>query len=148
MAYPKRYRRMLLLAVCGIFFVLGAWVIMRALEQNSQFFYNAADVVAADFSPESDPFRVGGLVMEGTVEKTGLTTRFRVEDFERDMTAPLSVTYQGALPDLFREGQGVVVSGSFIAPGEISAKDKLRRRKIGDERLGRCGAASSFACLS
>lgn len=127
MLHQKKYRRMVWVAAAGALFIAGVWVILSALNENTQFFYNAADVVTEDFTPESDPFRVGGFVAEGSITKTGLTTTFRVEDFEREMVRPLTVTYTGALPDLFREGEGVVVSGSFISPTEIMAKDVLAK---------------------
>jgi len=64
---------------------------------------------------------------EGTVETKGLTTAFRIEDFERNMARELSVTYTGALPDLFREGQGVVVSGQLTSPTTFQAREVLAK---------------------
>ena len=97
------------------------------MNQNTQFFENPSDVVAEGFEPRSEVFKIGGLVAENTVETEGLTTRFRIEDFERDMAHELSVTYTGALPDLFREGQGVVVSGQLTSPTTFQAREVLAK---------------------
>ena len=101
---PRRNRRLAWIVLIGLLLVTGVGLILTALNENTQFFYNPYDVVQADFVPASDPFRIGGLVVEGSVEKgTGLTTRFAIKDFEREMSAPIQVTYTGVLPDLFRD---------------------------------------------
>ena len=113
--------------VCAGLFAAGTWLVISALGQNAEFFYPASDVAAEGFVPESDPFRVGGLVVDGSVKRSGVTTTFQIKDFERPMAKPLTVTYQKALPDLFREGQGVVISGSFVTPQEITARNVLAK---------------------
>lgn len=106
----------------------GAFLLLSALSQNTQFFYNPSDVVAEGFVPKSESFRIGGLVVEGSVEKSGgLTTTFDVKDFERAMPWPISVTYEGVLPDLFREGKGVVVIGKMISEREFAAHELLAK---------------------
>ena len=124
---PNRNRRLVWIAILGVMMAGGLVLIFQALNQNTQFFENPSDVVASGFEARSDVFKIGGVVADKSVQTKGLTTTFRVEDFEREMARELSVTYTGALPDLFREGQGVVVSGrltsetSFLA-GEVLAK--------------------------
>ncbi len=118
---------MVTLLICAVLLVFGVWIILSALKQNSQFFYNASDVVASGFKPESEPFRIGGLVKDGSVQTSGITTNFQIVDFEREMKPPLSVSYSGALPDLFREGQGVVVSGRLLGPTEFAAETVLAK---------------------
>jgi cytochrome c-type biogenesis protein CcmE len=66
-------------------------------------------------------------VVEGTVERSGVTTYFDMVDFERPMPAPIRVTFNGQLPNLFREGQGVVVSGRMISDTEFLANDVLAK---------------------
>jgi cytochrome c-type biogenesis protein CcmE len=71
---------------------------------------------------------MGGLVVEGSVErKGGLLTQFAVADFEREMEAPITVLHDGVLPDLFREGQGVVVSGNKNVDGIFMATEVLAK---------------------
>lgn len=124
---PNRNRRLLWIGVLGLMLAGGLFLILQALNQNTQFFENPSEVVADGFEPRSDVFKIGGLVAEGTVETKGLTTTFRIEDFERDMARELSVTYTGALPDLFREGQGVVVSGQLTSPTTFQAREVLAK---------------------
>ena len=124
---PNQNRRLLWIFVLGLMLASGLFLILQALNQNTQFFENPSDVVADDFETRSDVFKVGGLVALGSVETQGLTTRFRIEDFERDMIRELRVTYTGALPDLFREGQGVVVSGRLTTPTTFQAREVLAK---------------------
>lgn len=124
---PNRNRRLLWVAVLGVMLACGLFLIFQALNQNTQFFENPSDVVADGFEPRSDVFKIGGLVAEGTVETKGLTTKFRIDDFEREMAQELFVTYTGALPDLFREGQGVVVSGQLTSPTTFQAREVLAK---------------------
>lgn len=124
---PNRNRRLVWIAVLGAMLAAGLYLILQVLNENTQFFENPSDVVAEGFEPRSEIFKIGGLVAEDSVSTEGLTTRFRIEDFERDMARELSVTYTGALPDLFREGQGVVVSGQLTSPTTFQAKEVLAK---------------------
>lgn len=124
---PNRNRRLLWVLILGLMLAGGLALIFQALSQNTQFFENPSDVVAEGFEPRSDVFKIGGLVAEGSVKTEGLTTKFRVEDFEREMVRELFVTYTGALPDLFREGQGVVVSGQLTSATHFQAKKVLAK---------------------
>jgi len=124
---PNRNRRLIWIAVLGFMLACGLFLIFQALNTNTQFFENPSDVVADGFEPRSDVFKIGGLVAKGTVQTKGLTTKFRVEDFERDMARDLHVTFTGALPDLFREGQGVVVSGQLTSPTTFQAREVLAK---------------------
>jgi len=124
---PNRNRRLAWIFVLGAMLAGGLFLIFQALNQNTQFFENPSEVVADGFVPRSDIFKIGGLVAMGTVETKGLTTTFLIEDFERDMPQELSVTYTGALPDLFREGQGVVISGRLVSPVRFMATEVLAK---------------------
>ena len=91
---PHQKRRIGLLFLFGFILVVGIALLLTALRDNTQFFYNPSDVVAEDFTPESKSFRIGGLVEHGTVIKDGnLKTTFQIKDFEREMRAPITVTY-------------------------------------------------------
>lgn len=124
---PNRNRRLLWIAILGVMLTTGLFLIFQALNENTQFFENPSDVVAEGFEPRSDVFKIGGLVADGTVETQGLTTKFRIDDFEREMAKPIFVTYTGALPDLFREGQGVVISGRLTSPTTFQAVEVLAK---------------------
>lgn len=121
-------RRIGLIFFFGSILVIGVALLLSALKENTQFFYNPSDVVAEGFAPESKIFRIGGLVEDGTVVKDGtLKTNFQIKDFERDMRLPISVSYTGVLPDLFREGQGVVITGFLTSPTSFEATEVLAK---------------------
>jgi cytochrome c-type biogenesis protein CcmE len=118
-----RYRRMWM--VGGILLGVGiaAWLGTQAFRSNVMFFFDPTQIAAGE-APADKRFRLGGMVEKGSVEKTpgSLDIRFLVTDFKH--TVP--VKYSGILPDLFREGQGVVAhgrmqDGTFVAD-EILAK--------------------------
>jgi len=124
---PNQNRRLLWIGLLGLMLAGGLFLIFQALNQSVQFFENASDVVADGFQPRSDQFKIGGLVEDGSIETEGLTTKFRIVDFERDMSKALHVTYTGALPDLFNEGEGVVVSGKLTSPTHFQAQKLLAK---------------------
>lgn len=125
---PRRNRRLAWIVLIGLLLAIGVGLVFTALKENTQFFYNPSDVVRTGFEPASNPFRIGGLVVDGSVVKDGkLSTRFAVNDFEREMAAPILVTYQGVLPDLFREGQGVVITGELVGELDFIASEVLAK---------------------
>lgn len=118
-----RQQRMLAvgLAVGGL--AIAAALTLRAFKDNMMFFVGVSDVVAGEY-PKDRNFRVGGLVMDGSVarEPGSLAVSFNVTD----LRCKIPVIYTGVLPDLFREGQGVVAHGrmngnTFVA-NEVLAK--------------------------
>lgn len=132
---PKnRNRRLLIVTACALLIGVGATLLFSALSQNTQFFYDPSEILADDFSPKSEDIRVGGLVLSGSVVKgEGILTLFKMGDFiegaEEEPPAELSITvsYEGVLPDLFREGQGVVVTGVLESRNELRAKEVLAK---------------------
>ena len=86
------------------------------------FFYSPSDL-AVKTVPEGQAIRVGGLVQEGSVEKAGLDVTFGITDGARTVVA----TYHGVLPDLFREGQGVVTRGILQPDGSFKAEEVLAK---------------------
>ncbi|WP_334163245.1 cytochrome c maturation protein CcmE [Achromobacter insolitus] len=102
----------------------AAALVLNALQSNLVFFFSPTQVLAKK-APASGSFRVGGLVEQGSLrrEADGLTLRFVVTDTAH--TVP--VTYQGLLPDLFREGKGVVVAGKLGPDGVFRATEVLAK---------------------
>lgn len=125
---PHRNRRLFAIAGFGVLAIGGVTLIASALGSNTEFFYNPSDIMAEAFAPKSEIYRMGGLVVEGSIERKGsLLTQFDVADFERDMIAPITVIHDGVLPDLFKEGQGAVVSGRMNAEGIFMATEVLAK---------------------
>jgi cytochrome c-type biogenesis protein CcmE len=118
---PKRKRLWLLVASLA---VLGAAVslVLYALSDNIVFFYSPTQVAEKHPGPERR-FRLGGLVEQGSVKKDGQEVRFTVTDLQK--TVP--VVYRGLLPDLFREGQGVIAEGVLGADGVFTAREVLAK---------------------
>lgn len=120
---PRRQRMLAVgLAVGGI--ALAAGLTLRAMNENMMFFIGVSDVVAGEY-PENRNFRVGGLVVDGSVQREAgsLEMRFLVTD----LRCELPVVYSGVLPDLFREGQGVVAHGRMGDGGNFVADTILAK---------------------
>lgn len=110
------------LIICGA----AAALVFNAFEENLVFFFSPSQVAAHEV-PEGRAFRIGGFVQEGSVQrqKDGVTVRFDVTDTAH--TVP--VTYKGSLPDLFKEGKGVVAQGKlqngvFVADQVLAKHDE------------------------
>ena len=118
----RKHRRVLLVLVSLGLVGAGAALVLTAVEDSLVFFYTPADLEDRDVELDQR-FRLGGLVEEGSVSQTGSTTMFRVTDF----TSTVPVSFNGVLPDLFREGQGVVAEGSLQADGTFVASQVLAK---------------------
>ena len=103
---------------------IAAALVLNAFQSNLVFFFTPTQV-ASNEAPRDRSFRIGGLVEAGSVarERDGLTVKFRVTDTAR--TIP--VVYVGILPDLFREGKGVVAQGRLGADGTFKASEVLAK---------------------
>jgi cytochrome c-type biogenesis protein CcmE len=103
---------------------LAATLVLNAFQSNMVFFFTPSQV-AGNEAPRDRSFRIGGLVEAGSVarDKDGLTVKFRVTDTA--MTIP--VVFVGILPDLFREGKGVVAQGRIGADGTFKASEVLAK---------------------
>ena len=99
-------------------------LVLNAFRSNLVFFFTPSQVASHE-APQDRAFRIGGLVVAGSVvrDKDALTVRFRVTDTAK--TIP--VTYTGILPDLFREGKGVVAQGKLGADGIFHANEVLAK---------------------
>jgi cytochrome c-type biogenesis protein CcmE len=108
------------LATLGV----AAALVLNAFQSNLVFFFTPSQVLAKE-APQSRAFRIGGLVESGSLQRdpNSLTVRFRVTDTAQ--TIP--VTYTGLLPDLFKEGKGVVAQGSLGADGAFHATEVLAK---------------------
>ena len=120
---PKRKRLWLVLgSVAALGF--AATLVLTALSDNIVFFYSPTQIAEKKIPPERR-FRMGVLVEAGSVTKSpdGQVTKFRVTDTNKTV----DVIYRGLLPDLFREGQGVVAEGSLGSDGVFAAREILAK---------------------
>ena len=120
---PRR-RRMVAMTGGLVCLVAATALVLTAFEQNMLYFYTPTQIAAGE-APEGRRLRVGGLVEQGSVRRTpgSLEVRFDVTDLDQTIT----VAYAGVLPDLFREGQGVVAHGWVDADGLFEADEVLAR---------------------
>lgn len=119
-----RVRRRLALVGAIVLGIGGATALsLNALRDTLVFFFGPAELLARAGEFAGRPTRLGGLVVPGSIERSGTTVRFRVTD----ETASLPVAYTGQLPDLFREGQGVVAEGRLGADGVFAARTVLAK---------------------
>ncbi|MDX1250918.1 MAG: cytochrome c maturation protein CcmE [Gammaproteobacteria bacterium] len=120
----SRHKR-LAFVIAGLAGLAGAAaLVMNAFNDNMVFFFSPTQVLAKE-APEGRAFRLGGLVEKGSLkrEDDGLTVHFVVTDMHK--TIP--VTYKGILPDLFKEGQGVVAQGKLETGGVFRAEEVLAK---------------------
>jgi cytochrome c-type biogenesis protein CcmE len=125
MTRKGRRLTLILSAMC----VLGASAALAlyALRDNIVFFYGPTELAAKELSPGAR-LRIGGLVKDGSLVKSAdENATFVITDNHTDV----SVAYRGLLPDLFREGQGVVAEGVLVSPGHFKADSVLAKH---DER--------------
>ena len=122
-AKPKQQRLVLAVAALAVLAVAGV-IAAFALEDTAAYFKAPSDIAAEQPAP-GEVIRLGGLVKEGSVTRSadGLVLNFTVTD----MKADTPVRYRGLVPDLFREKQGVIATGSFDANGQFVAKELLAK---------------------
>jgi cytochrome c-type biogenesis protein CcmE len=120
----RKRRRLYLVVALMLSLGIAAALMLTAFEENIVFFHSPTDVMEKK-PPEGRRFRLGGLVETGSIvrEKDGLTVRFNVTDTANVVV----VNYRGILPDLFREGQGVVTEGSLDKSGVFIASEVLAK---------------------
>ena len=118
---PRHRRAALIVAGVAVASVATA-LILSAFNKNLVFFYTPSDVVA-NKAPAGRQFRVGGLVETGSLKREGVRVTFRVTDTAQTIT----VAYDGILPDLFREGKGVVAEGRIDPDGVFRATQVLAK---------------------
>jgi cytochrome c-type biogenesis protein CcmE len=123
----RRQRRLALIGVSGLVLLAAVGLVLSAMRDSIVFFVSPSEIVAQHPAPGTR-VRIGGLVKPGSLARgSDLGVRFAVTDGTHD----IAVQYRGALPDLFREGQGVVAEGRFEADGRFLADTVLAKH---DER--------------
>ena len=118
---PRHKRAVIIaggLAAIGV----AAYLVLNAFQSNLVFFFTPTQVASGE-APKNRTFRIGGLVKTGSVKRDNLTVNFVVTDSARDM----NVSYTGILPDLFREGKGVVAQGKLSDDGKFTASEVLAK---------------------
>lgn len=122
--HPKRKQRLIVALVIVVLSSVTIGLITYALRGNINLFYSPSEVAAGE-APIDRQIRVGGMVVEGSIQRASdrLETRFDVTDFVHSVT----VTYNGILPDLFAEGEGVVATGKLGANGVVTASEVLAK---------------------
>jgi cytochrome c-type biogenesis protein CcmE len=118
----RKQRRLGLIATAIGVLGIAAGLVLYAMRDAIVFFHAPADLSAKGVQPGTR-FRLGGLVKEGSVKRDGQRVTFEVTDTQ----AAVPVQYQGILPDLFREGQGVVTEGVLDTSGVFKADTVLAR---------------------
>ncbi|PWY54796.1 cytochrome c maturation protein CcmE [Legionella qingyii] len=121
---PARKRKIMILVFTLSILSIAAALVLYALRQNISLFYTPTQVVTGE-APRQHNIRVGGMVKSGSIvrSKESLNVTFKITDFDKTIT----VTYKGILPDLFREGQGVVAEGQLLDNQHFRASQVLAK---------------------
>lgn len=121
---PKRRQRLILIVTLVVGVGIAVGLVLNAFRNNLLFFYSPSQVAKGE-SPAGRNFRIGGLVVKGSVHHAsdGLTVHFVLTDYAKS----IPVVYKGILPDLFREGQGIVAMGRVDGQGEFVAQEVLAK---------------------
>ena len=122
--HPVRKQRLFIVLFVVLFSSVAVALVVYALRGNINLFFPPAEV-AAGKAPVGQPVRIGGMVAEGSVQRSddSLEVRFDITDFQ----ATVPVVYVGILPDLFDEGQGAVASGVLDEGGVLTATEVLAK---------------------
>ena len=122
--HPVRKQRLYIVLFIVVGASIAAALIFYALRENMNLFYSPTDI-ADGKAPLDTRMRAGGMVREGSVQREGeaLQVNFIVTDYAHDV----AVSYEGILPDMFAEGQGVVVTGTQTSPGVFVATEVLAK---------------------
>ena len=117
-----RHKRFAWIALGVVALGIATALVLAAFNKNLVFFFTPSQV-AANEAPMGRTFRIGGMVVPGSVKRDGVEVRFVVTDTAKSMP----VVYRGQLPDLFREGKGVVAQGQLGADGVFAAREVLAK---------------------
>jgi cytochrome c-type biogenesis protein CcmE len=117
-----RHRRIAAIALGVTALGIATALVLMAFEKNLVFFFTPSQVVANE-APQGKTFRIGGMVLAGSVQRSGVEVQFVVTDTAKS----IPVVYRGALPDLFREGKGVVAQGQLGPDGVFRAREVLAK---------------------
>ncbi len=119
-----RHKRMAAIGIGVAALGVATALVLSAFQENLVFFFTPSQIVARE-APQGRTFRIGGMVEKGSVKRQadGVTVQFIVTDTAKS----IPVTYRGSLPDLFREGKGVVAQGRLDADGVFRANEVLAK---------------------
>lgn len=122
---PKRRNRLIVIVFLFVGAGVSIGVLLKALNENLNLFYPPEKIVSGA-TPVGTQIRAGGMVLDGSVQRQadGLDVSFVLTDYQG---ADFTVYYSGILPDLFREGQGILVQGKLGADGVFQAKQVLAK---------------------
>ena len=120
----SRHKKLALIGGGVAIIIIIVLLVANALSSNIALYISPTDV-AAGKAPQGKPFRIGGMVKEGSISRQadGVTIAFIMTDTEKDIT----VHYKGILPDLFKEGKGAVAQGKLTADGSFTASEVLAK---------------------
>ena len=121
-SWSRKQKRLGVIAGLGVVLSIASALIFTALRDQIVFFYTPSEILEKNVAA-GQSVRLGGLVKEGSWEKNGETNAFVVTDGQND----LSAVYVGILPDLFREGQGVIAEGILTQNGTFDANNVLAK---------------------
>jgi len=119
-----RQQRMLAMGLAAAGIVIAAALTLRAFEDNMMFYIEISDVIEGNM-PKDRNFRVGGLVVENSIIRQ--PGEMEMEFTVTDLDAELRILYAGVLPDLFREGQGIIAHGKLNVDGNFVADTVLAK---------------------
>ncbi len=120
----KRSKRILYISLILIFIFVLFSLFIKTFNENLLFYRSPSQISLGEF-PEDYIFRVGGVVVDGSLKKSNDTTNvnFKITDYSKT----IDISYSGILPDLFREGQGVVIRGRLTKTGTFVAEEVLAK---------------------
>jgi cytochrome c-type biogenesis protein CcmE len=116
----RKQKRLALIGTVGGVLFTAVLLVMFALRDEIVFFYSPSDILIENKAKPGERFRLGGLVKKGSIEKNGQLVSFVITDTDKE----LPVFFEGILPDLFREGQGVIAEGAMTG-GMVFAADTV-----------------------
>ena len=119
---PK-HQRLLYVVITLAVLALAVALVLRALRDEITFFYSPSEIANLAPDAKARPMRMGGLVVMGSLKQDGSTHRFTLTD----NAATIDVSFDGILPALFREGQGIVAEGRLAADGSFAARTVLAK---------------------
>lgn len=119
----RKQKRLSLIGAIGAVLLSAVLLVMFALRDEIVFFYSPTDILVEQKARPGERFRLGGLVKEGSIERKGEEILFTITDTDKE----LPVRFVGILPDLFREGQGVIAEGVMEQNARFSADTVLAK---------------------
>jgi cytochrome c-type biogenesis protein CcmE len=124
----SRNKKLLAIGLSVVGLAIAASLVLNAFKKNLVFFFTPTQVAGGE-APKDRAFRIGGLVEQGSLKRSadGMNTSFVVTDTAKSVTVEYSVHQYGPLPDLFKEGKGVVAEGKLAGNGSFAATQVLAK---------------------